>query len=182
VHEARFSVRPMTLGEVGMRIDYFHDATDEHLLRLGVDRALLPSRADWLSFYEHDYVRPIPERENYSLVWLFDDTIVGFSSTDRIEFGEHAFMHLHILESSRRKSGLGSCLARLSAEHYGRVLRLNRLYCQPNAFNVAPNRTLQSAGFKYLNTYETRPSAINFWQAVTRWVWEPGEHSESVAG
>lgn len=41
---------------------------------------------------------------------------------------------------------------------------------------TSPNRALQRAGFTYLNTHETRPSAINFWQPVTRWVWEPGEH------
>jgi hypothetical protein len=50
---------------------------------------LLPSRADWFAFYERDYPRPIAERENYSLVWLFDDDdVVGFSSADQIEFGE----------------------------------------------------------------------------------------------
>jgi hypothetical protein len=46
------------------------------------------------------------------------------------------------------------------------------LFCEPNAFNVAPNRTLQKAGFKYLKTHMTVPSALNFHQAVTRWVIE----------
>ena len=41
---ARLRVRELLLPEVGVRIDYFHDASDEHLLMLGVDRALLPSR------------------------------------------------------------------------------------------------------------------------------------------
>lgn len=171
--EGVFAVRPMRLDEVSVRIDYFHDSSDAHLLRLGVDRALLPSRADWFAFYERDYARPIAERENYSLVWLLDDEIVGFSSTDRIEFGEQAFMHLHILESGRRHAGLGTRFVRLSAPRYVEVLQLRRLYCQPNAFNVAPNRTLQHAGFRYVMTLETTPSPINFPQAVTRWVWEP---------
>jgi RimJ/RimL family protein N-acetyltransferase len=165
----------MNLDEVGIRIDYFHDAPDEHLMRLGVDRSLLPSRAEWYSFYERDHARPITEREDYSLVWLLEEAIVGFSSTDRIEFGAQAFMHLHILDSGRRDSGLGSRFVRLSALHYVEALQLRRLYCQPNAFNVAPNRALQSAGFKYQMTLKTTPSAINFPQAVTRWVWEPSE-------
>ncbi len=50
--------------------------------------------------------------------------------------------------------------------------RIDRLYCDPNAYNVAPNRTLQRAGFKYLKSYETVPGAINFRQPVTRWVLE----------
>lgn len=66
---AHLLVREMELSEVGIRIDCFHDATDEHLRTLGVDRALLPSRTAWRRFYETDYARPVFERENYSLVW-----------------------------------------------------------------------------------------------------------------
>jgi RimJ/RimL family protein N-acetyltransferase len=47
---------------------------------------------------------------------------------------------------------------------------LKRLYCQPNAFNIAPNRTLQRAGFRYVETVMATPSAINVPQPVTRWV------------
>jgi RimJ/RimL family protein N-acetyltransferase len=180
MREGELSVRPMSLDEAGIRIGYFHDASDEHLVRLGVDRTLLPSRADWFSFYEHDHARPVAEREQYSLVWLLNETIVGFSSTDGIEFGEQAFMHLHILDNDRRHSGLGSRFVRLSEQHYMEVLQLRRLYCQPNAFNVAPNRTLQRAGFKYVLTVVTTPSAINFRQAITRWVWEPAGNSQAV--
>jgi hypothetical protein len=49
---------------------------------------------------------------------------------------------------------------------------LRRLFCQPNAFNVAPNRILQRVGFRYVLTAEMRPSAINFPQPLTRWVLE----------
>ena len=50
------------------------------------------------------------------------------------------------------------------------MLELRRLYCEPNAFNVAPNRTLQRAGFTYLFSHEAAPSSINFMQVTTRWV------------
>ena len=43
---SRLEVREMTLADVGLRIDYFHDADNAHLDRLGVDRALLPSRQE----------------------------------------------------------------------------------------------------------------------------------------
>ena len=171
----------MSLDEVGIRIDYFHDSSDAHLLKLGVDRSLQPSRAEWSSFYERDHARPIAERENYSPAWLLDEAIVGFSSTDRIEFGAQAFMHLHILDSGQRHAGLGARFVRLSAPHYVEVLQLRRLYCQPNASNVAPNPTLQRAGFRYVMTLETTPSAINFPQAVARWVREPAWHCEPSA-
>jgi RimJ/RimL family protein N-acetyltransferase len=167
----RLRVREMKLAEVDLRIAYFHDASDDHLRTLGVDRGLLPSRQVWRESYEVDYARPIQNRDSYSLVWELDDEIVGFSSTDQITFGEQAFMHLHILDSGHRWSGMGTQFVRRSAAIYFRVLELQRLYCQPNAFNVAPNRTLQRAGFRYVFTKEQMtPSSINFPQAITRWV------------
>lgn len=170
--DPRLQVREMRLAEVGIRIDYFHDSTDEHLRKLGAARALLPSRQEWREWYEADYARPIQHRENYSLLWLLDDEIVGFSSTDQITFGEQAFMHLHILAPDRRRSGYGAQFVKRSAATYFQVLQLQRLYCQPNAFNTAPNRTLQKAGFGYVFTAELAPSPMNVVQPVTRWVLE----------
>jgi RimJ/RimL family protein N-acetyltransferase len=165
-------VRPLRLEEVGLRIDYFHGASDEYLLKLGVDRALLPSREDWFAYYEEDFARPIAERATYNLAWELDGRLVGFSSTDRIEFGEQAFMHLHIVEEPKRRRGLGTEFVRRSVDEYFRTLELRRLFCQPNAYNVAPNRTLQRAGFRYVCSAELQPSTINLVQPVTRWVIE----------
>jgi RimJ/RimL family protein N-acetyltransferase len=165
----------MRLEEVDVRIAYFHDASDEYLLKLGVDRALLPSRGAWRAHYEEDFARPLAERETYNVAWELDGRLVGFSSTDKIEFGEQAFMHLHIVEEPNRRRGLGTEFVRLSVEHYFEALELRRLFCQPNAFNVAPNRALQRAGFRYVLTEEMQPSRINFPQPITRWVIErPG--------
>jgi RimJ/RimL family protein N-acetyltransferase len=160
----------MQLSEVGVRINYFHDASDEYLHVLGVDRSLLPTRQAWHAFYEEDYARPIRDRVNYSLVWQRDGQLVGFSSTDRIDFGNEAFMHLHVVQAEMRSRGLGTQFVRLSARAYFEALELNRLFCEPNAFNIAPNRTLQRAGFRYLFTHEAQPSSINFPQVTTRWV------------
>jgi RimJ/RimL family protein N-acetyltransferase len=168
--ERAMSVREMELREVGLRIEYFHASSDEHLRMLGVDRALLPTREDWRQFYVDDYARPLRERVLYLLVWELDGEAVGFSSADRIEFGEQAFMHLHILNPGLRRQGFGAAFVRQSAVVYFRMLELRRLYCEPSAFNVAPNRTLQRVGFRYVSTHETRPSPINSLQAVTRWV------------
>ncbi|MCU1489068.1 MAG: uncharacterized protein JWM85_473 [Acidimicrobiaceae bacterium] len=165
-------VREMGLSEVGIRIEYLHGATDAYLKQMGVDRARLASREEFLAFYEADYARPLRERLSYSLVWELDGETVGFSSTDRIVFGKQAFMHLHILSAERRAAGLGTAFVRESAKVYFEVLELERLFCEPNAFNVAPNRTLQRAGFSYLFTHETIAGSINFLQPMTRWMLE----------
>ena len=119
---SRLEVREMTLADVGLRIDYFHDADNAHLDRLGVDRALLPSRQEWHRLYEIDDARPLEQREFYSLLWLVDGKTMGFSSTDRIEFGRHAWMHLHITAPSLRRTGLGTQFVRLSAQRYFEML------------------------------------------------------------
>jgi RimJ/RimL family protein N-acetyltransferase len=166
------TVREMSLSEVGIRIRYFHQASDDYLLALGVDRELLPEPDAWKSFHERDYERPLTERENYALLWELDGQAVGFSSLDHIVFGEEAFMHLHIVEQSWRHRGLGANFVKLSASNYFEVFDLKYLYCEPNALNVAPNRTLQRAGFTYLFSHETIPGPVNFLQVTTRWVLE----------
>jgi RimJ/RimL family protein N-acetyltransferase len=168
----RLVVREMQLHDVGVRIDYFHDSSDEHLLKLGVDRASLPSKEAWTSTYATDYALPIEHREGIALIWALDGRTVGFSSADRIVFGEEAFMHLHILSPELRHRGFGAEFVKESARCYFRLLQLKRLYCEPNAFNTAPNRTLQRAGFRYLFTHEAQPTPINFHQPITRWLME----------
>ena len=89
-------------------------------------------------------------------------------------------MHLHIVDPERRAAGLGSRFVRLTALHYCEVLRLARLYCEPNAFNVAPNRTLQNAGFRYVRSRRCRPTPINTHQTTTIWLYEPEPASDST--
>jgi len=162
----------MRLSEVGVRIDYFHGASDEYLRTLGVERALLPSRDEWVSQYEREFALPVVERSSYVLAWELDGELVGFSTADPFTFGDEAFMHVHIRLPDRRRSGLGVEFVRRSADAYFETLALRRLLCQPNAFNVAPNRALQAAGFRYVRTEVCRPHPINFEQPITRWVLE----------
>ena len=169
---ADVEVREMLLSEVDIRIRYFHEATDAYLIGLGVDRGLLPQAAAWRAFHEQDYARPVQERENYALVWELDHRPVGFSSLDHIEYGNQGFMHLHIVEPTQRHRGFGTDFVRKSAAIYFDVFALKRVFCEPNALNVAPNRTVQRAGFTYLFSHEAIPGPINFRHVTTRWVLE----------
>ena len=164
------SVREMQLDEVGAVIDYFHHATAEHLELLGVDPTRLPGKAQWKQFYEDDYGRPREKRKSLLLLWQRDGQALGFSSADKIRYGEEAYMHLHVFDTQHRHAGYGAECVRQSVALYFRLLALRRLFCEPNAFNVAPNRTLQKAGFRYVKTHMTVPGPLNFHQAVTQWV------------
>ena len=158
--------------EVHLRIDYFHDASDEYLRMLGVDRSRLAPREAWLAAYEDEFAQPVEKRTTFTLVWELDNEAVGFSSADRIVFGQEAFMHLHVVRPELRRLGLGTAFVQRSAETYFDVFQLVRLFCEPNAFNTAPNRTLQRAGFEYLSTQTTTPGPINFLQVTNRWILE----------
>ncbi len=172
----------MTLDDVDRRISYFHDADDDFLHHLGVDRSLLPDRDVWKESYRVDFDRSLAERDSYGVMWLVDDEVVGWCNTDRIDVGEQAYMHLHIADPENRAAGFGVHLVALSVRHFFDVLELERLYCEPHAFNTAPNRTLQRAGFKYEFTHITTPGPINFEQTTTRWIiTEPPPSDQTVA-
>lgn len=164
------AVRDMRPDEVRLRVDYFHDATDEDLSTMGVGRHLLPPRDAWERRDRDALARPFDERPFHALVWELDGEVVGFSTADRIRFGTDAAMHLHVVDPFRRRRGLGARFVRMSAETYIVALRLERLFSEPNAFNLAPNRTLQRAGFRYLLSHRCTPGPINVPQVTTRWV------------
>ncbi len=168
----RLRVREMTLAEADLVIGYFHSATPEQLDLMGVDPTRLPSPEAWHRQLENDFALPAYRRHTYRLVWLDEDEPVGISSCDRIVFRERANMHLHVLDPSRRRQGIGTECVRQSVDIYFKTLELKRLYCEPNALNTAPHRTLQRCGFKFVKTYMTVPGPINFHQPVTQWVIE----------
>lgn len=166
------TVRPMTLDETRLIADYFLGSTPEHLEILGVDPTRLPALEAWRPRYEAFFGVPVRERANFQILWLSDGKPIGFSTADRITFGERANMHLHVIDPSDRRRGFGTECVKQSVEIYFEALQLKRLYCEPNAFNTAPNRTLQNAGFKYVKTHMTVPGWVNYHQAVTQWVLE----------
>ncbi len=165
-------IREMALDEAGLIIDYFHGSTPEHLEMLGVDHSRLPSRQRWRERFAGECEESVHDRSTLLVIWELDGVPVGFSTCDKIVYGEEAHMHLHVVDPQRRRSGIGSACVRETVALYFKTLALRRLFCEPNAFNVAPNRTLQSVGFRYVKTYETVPGPPNYHQPVTRWVFE----------
>ena len=166
------TVREMMATEVDLIINYFLNATPEYLETLGVDPTRFPPTQAWRDRFHREGQLPFNQRSVVPVIWLSDDRPVGFSTSDKILYGEQANMHLHVTEPGRRHQGVGVECVRRTVDFYFEHLKLKRLFCEPNAFNVAPNRTLQKAGFKYLKTHMTVPSPLNFHQAVTRWVIE----------
>ena len=160
----------MALEEADIIIDYFHGASHDFLKSLGISPAKLPHREDWWAFYRAEYKRPIDKRRAILVLWELDGESLGFSTADKIIFGQEAYMHLHILHPERRSSGYGANLVAQTVRIYFSKLKIHQLYCEPYALNTAPNRTLQKVGFKYIKTYEAIPGPLNFRQPVNRWL------------
>lgn len=51
-------------------------------------------------------------------------------------------------------------------------MKLQTLFCQPYAFNAAPNHALKKAGFEFVKKYSTTPGIICFEQDVNLWKME----------
>lgn len=168
----QLTIREMKLEEVGMIVNYFHQSTPEYLEMSGVDPTRLPPPEKWLEYYRREYSKPVVKRKTYLVIWKVEDAPIGFSIADKIIYGKEAYMHLHILDPEHRNVGRGTACVKETSKIYFDALQLERLICEPNAFNVAPNRTLQSAGFKYIKTHKTVPGLLNYHQAVTRWMLE----------
>ena len=168
----QLAVRDLMPAEADLVIDYFYSSTPEHLDLLGVDPSRLLAPDAWRALLKSECVLPPEKCQVVFLIWLLDGGPVGFSSCNKIVFGERANMHLHVLDPKNRQRGIGTECVRRSVGVYFEKLKLKRLFCEPNALNVAPHRTLQKAGFKYVKTYMTVPGPINFHQPVTQWVLE----------
>ncbi|MGJ4926458.1 GNAT family N-acetyltransferase [Bradyrhizobium sp. HKCCYLS2038] len=165
-------IREMELAETSLVIDYFYASSIEQLDLMGIDPTRMPTRPAWAQLFTALYDTPPAERAVLLLVWQLDGRSIGFTSCDRIVRGSYANMHLHVTAPELRGRGLGTeCIRRSLALYFDR-LQLKQLFCEPNAYNTAPNRALQKAGFRYLKTYKTVPGPMNYRQAVTRWMIE----------
>jgi hypothetical protein len=91
---------------------------------LGVDPTRLPTADAWRERFQHEFSLPLDKRLGFFVILLLDDQAVGFSSCDKIVFGEHANMHLHVAEPQRRHQGIGTECVRRSVEIYFQKLRL----------------------------------------------------------
>lgn len=164
------TVRPMTYAESALMVDYFLSADRKFLLGMGADPDKFPTRDQWLALLQEDFEKPFPNRSFYYVIWLLGDQAVGHSNINKIQFGEAAYMHLHLWKPLSRQKGLGTYFVRRSIPFYFQHFNLKRLYCEPYALNPAPNKTLPKLGFEFVETYEGKPGWINLHQQVNKYV------------
>ena len=99
------TVREMTDSEFELVIEYFYKSTPEFLETLGVDPTRFPSPDSWRERFQRERARPIQRRTWLIVTWLADNQPLGFSTSDKIVYGEQANMHLHVVDPEHRNRG-----------------------------------------------------------------------------
>ena len=165
----KLSVREIQDKDVKLIADYWFKANKEYLINMGVDIEKLPAREDFTAMLQTQLTLPYEEKKVYGVVWCVNDEPIGHSNLNPLTYGDHGFMHLHIWNTDYRNSGYGVDFIKMTLPYYFNNLKLNKVYCQPNAFNPSPNRSLEKAGFKLVKEYVTTPGSITFEQVVKLW-------------
>ena len=94
---------------------------------------------------------------------------MGHSNINKIVYGDHAYMHLHLWDHGDRQMGNGTYFIKACIRNYFETFDLIDLFCEPHALNPAPNKLLAGTGFRFVKQFETTPGWINFHQKVNRW-------------
>ena len=163
------SVREMIEDDIDLITQYFLTADSTFLKNMGVDIKKVPQKEEWRKILSEQLYHPYTQKKSYCIIWQLNDKPVGHSNVNKIIFEEEAYMHLHIWNADVRKKGMGTELVKKTLLYFFRNLKLKRLFCEPNAFNIAPNKTLEKSGFIFVKNYVTIPGWLNFEQPVNLW-------------
>ena len=164
-----FKIRELELQDIPFICDYWLNASPEFLTGMGVDLDKLPTREGLTTVLTSQIAKPNREKQSYALIGVLDGTAIGHCNVNPFEFGKTATMHLHIWNDNNRGRGIGEQLVRQSVQRFFEVLKVDEIYSEPYALNLAPNKTLKKCGFNLIKTYTTIPGSLNFEQKVNRW-------------
>ena len=163
------SVREMRKEDIDSIAGYFLGADNAFLTKMGVDVTKVPAQQEWQQMLSEQLSQSYEKKTSYCIIWEVDNKPIGHSNVNKIIFGEEAYMHLHIWTPGIRKKGLGSKLVKRTLPFFFNNLQLKKLFCEPNAHNAAPNKTLEKVGFQFVKSHVTTPGWLNFEQPVNLW-------------
>ena len=160
------TVRECTIKDLSLIVDYWILSSDEHLKGMGVDISKFPDRVELTG----NLFNAIKNKKSFCIIWEHNNLPIGHTNANQIIIGKEAHMHLHLWQHLNRQKGLGIELLRQSLPLYFNTLKIDTLYCEPYAHNLAPNKVLKKVGFSFVKTYKTTPGPINFEQDVNQWI------------
>ena len=164
------AIRPIQIEDLEPLTNYWLNSSDDRMIGMGVDLNKLPSKSELKSMMGSQIDTILEHKKSYALIWLLDNIPVGHCNVNQIQYGQQAYMHLHLWQNNSRKRGLGSQFVKLSIPQFFKDLKLQRLFCEPYALNPAPNKTLEKIGITFVKEHICTPGYLNFEQPVKRWV------------
>jgi hypothetical protein len=166
---SKLLVRHLEITDHEPIVDYFLNSDKDFLGSMGVDTLKLPSKQEWLNLLNSNFTLSVDKKKFFYMIWLLDDQPVGHSNINKIIYSNEAYMHLHLWQKQIRQKGMGVEFLKLTIPYYFEIFQLENLFCEPSAYNPAPNKTLEKAGFDFIKSYDTVPGWINFYQTVNLW-------------
>lgn len=166
---SNLSVRELTESDIPVLIRYWLESDPAFLQGMGVDLDKMPVKEQWEQSLMEQLRQSIPDKKSYCIIWEVDGIPVGHSNINKIQFGQEAYMHLHMWNPSLRQKGMGTELVLMTLPFFFENYQLETLYCEPYALNPAPNKTLERVGFQFEKEYTTVPGWLNFEQPVRLW-------------
>jgi len=132
-------------------VRYWHEASDEHLDFLGIDRARLGTPADTRARFERALRSGDVDQRSIAFAIRLNGELAGYTLLNR-----HAppvnYSHWHIIAAGRRAGGLSTALYPHRIKLYFDLFPLERLIHQTRTRNLAVNRMLD----KFVPVAETR--------------------------
>ena len=167
--QLKIEVRELTTDDIDLIADYWLTAEKDFLIAMGVDLNKLPERDSLTKMLTDQVNLPDPEKSSLAMILEVNGQPAGHCNVNGIKYGEEATMHLHLWNSDNRQKGLGSIMVNRSLPEFFKRLELKVIFCEPYAYNPAPNRTLKRVGFEFVKSYRTIPGSLNFEQEVNRY-------------
>lgn len=150
-------------------VKYWLESSTEHLEGMGVDIMKRPTKEQIEKLITDQLGVPMKNRKSYFLTWLVNNKPIGCSNVNQIEYGNKAFMHVHLWQTENRQRGIGTVFIKKSLPYFFENLNLKELFCEPYSLNPAPNKIIEKIGFEFIKKYLTIPGASNFEQNVNQW-------------
>ncbi len=175
-------VQKMEREDIESIVNYFLNASTDYLLGMGAEPSKLPDKATWTAYLETELSKENADKDIFYTIWQVNGKKIGHSNINNITFGQEANMHLHMWKPENRRKGIGTRLVGNSIAVFFKEFELEKIICEPYAFNPAPIKTLKRLNFKYERTYMTIPGTICFPQNVKRFVLSQQDYIDSLAG
>lgn len=164
------SVRPAIEYDIPRIHEYWELSESSFLEKIGVDLNKIPEFEKFNIYFKEQINLPLRDKKSVCLIIEEDGRAIGHCNTNPTNYGEEAFIHIHIWSEEDRNNKFGLKALNLSIQWFFKNLELKRIIAEPKSDNIRVNSILKKSGFDLIKSYYTIPGSINFEQEVNLWV------------